>query len=380
LPKPDSDAFFVAPQGAAILKHAVLGRQLKPWASKVGSRAKDKRIAYVDTHAGAGAYEDGSPGSPLLAAQVAHEVAPLPRRLECFYCEPDKIIANRLRDTLKQIEHVCEVFDDPIEQCLDDILARVGDAPMFMFSDPFGLGLSFDAIAGRVMQRSAKTDLMINFSLSALWHCGGQLNNKATTDRAKGARKKILDRLDASLGGDWWQRIWKVNESESQKRDRLIVVEYANRVAKQAGGLIWVAIPVPDRLDGNPAYYLIFFTRHQDGLWLLANNLSMALEKFEEWCARDEPVDEAQQELALDWHGAKNPRELQMNRDIARNVDELLNAQPQIVVGDQLSKVLGEYFGYAREMHIRKALRQLYDDGKISTEPKGDLQRFVVRR
>lgn len=251
---------------------------------------------------------------------------------------------------------------------------------MFMFSDPFGLGLSFDAITNKVMQRSAKTDLMINFSLSALWHCGGQLNNKATADRAVRARQKTLDRLDASLGGHWWQPIWRNNEGKSQTRDRLIVVEYAKRVAKEAGGPIWVAIPVPDRLGGNPAYYLIFFTRHPDGLWLLANNLSMALEKFEEWCGRGEQADAAQLELALDWHGAKSARELQMLRDIARNVDQLLTEQSEVIVGSQLSKVLGDHFGFAREMHIRRALRQLYGDGKISTEPKGDLQNFVVKR
>jgi hypothetical protein len=48
-----NSAFFDKPQAAAILKHQVLFRHLKVFASKTGSQS-DGRVCFVDGYAGAG--------------------------------------------------------------------------------------------------------------------------------------------------------------------------------------------------------------------------------------------------------------------------------------------------------------------------------------
>ena len=59
--------FWDEPQGAAIFKHAVLGRYLPTYASKTGSRSAGGRVGILDGYAGKGWYDDGTPGSPALA-------------------------------------------------------------------------------------------------------------------------------------------------------------------------------------------------------------------------------------------------------------------------------------------------------------------------
>ena len=58
---------FVSRQAAAVFKHRLIQVYFPKVAGKAGSTEVDRRLAYVDTHAGRGAYDDGTPGSPTTA-------------------------------------------------------------------------------------------------------------------------------------------------------------------------------------------------------------------------------------------------------------------------------------------------------------------------
>ncbi len=79
--------------------------------------------------------------------------------------------------------------------------------PLFVFSDPFGLGLDSYTFGSKLMRRPEPTDILLNFSLQALRRCAGMLDSKAKADRVLKQRTAIIDRLDAALGGDWWQEV-----------------------------------------------------------------------------------------------------------------------------------------------------------------------------
>lgn len=64
---PGRDPFFQRRKEWAKYKHEILERYLRVWVYKLGSRSK--LLAFVDTCAGEGTYDDGKPGSPLIAAQ-----------------------------------------------------------------------------------------------------------------------------------------------------------------------------------------------------------------------------------------------------------------------------------------------------------------------
>lgn len=52
---------FETRRAAAMLKHAILGRYLVPFAAKAGYSTDHHRVVIIDGYAGAGRYEDGKP-------------------------------------------------------------------------------------------------------------------------------------------------------------------------------------------------------------------------------------------------------------------------------------------------------------------------------
>src|SRR5947209_19440015 len=92
------DDFFANLKIWSKRKHRLLGKYLPPFSAKVGSWAKV--IYCVDGFAGAAKYEDGSPGSPLMMAQLADDCASWrrPVTLRLINVENDPVNYKSLKD------------------------------------------------------------------------------------------------------------------------------------------------------------------------------------------------------------------------------------------------------------------------------------------
>ncbi|MEX1126282.1 MAG: three-Cys-motif partner protein TcmP [Acidimicrobiia bacterium] len=335
-------AFFIERQPAAVLKHGILRRYLQPFASKTGVNAPDRRVVYLDAYAGPGTYSDGAPGSPALAEQTAQAVSGS-RNLDCIYVEKDQRLFDQLCLMLDGYDN-WSAYPDSIDNCLPDVMTEVGKAPLFAFLDPFGLPLSFNDLVGHLLRRplSRKTEVLLNFSTPGLNRTAGHL----TSANKYPAKDSLLAGIDERLGGPWWHDMWRNNEPPS--RNELILQEYVRRLASAGtGGWGWYMIPVSNRPQVPPIYHLIFLTRHRDGLWLFNESLSLALEDYHDFCNQGrldiDPLEE---------------RERRWVNEIHDNIEQAL-VHGSFVVQDKLDEVCGQAFGYAREKHIRQAIKRL---------------------
>src|SRR5262249_37437354 len=146
-----------------------------------------KRLVYVDTHAGPGEYDDGTPGSPLLIAKnvtgmlgasgAAH------RDIACMFVEARRGHHQHLEMVLKHnmpAEANWRARHGTASDHLDEALAFAGDAPLFMFIDPYGLGPTFDEVVHVLKRpragRGSKTEILLNFISTAFSRAGGFLN------------------------------------------------------------------------------------------------------------------------------------------------------------------------------------------------------------
>lgn len=66
-----NDDFFKKKKSWSEVKDALLGNYLKPYLQKILHTRKT--IVYVDCFAGKGVFEDGQPGSPLIALQTMQD-------------------------------------------------------------------------------------------------------------------------------------------------------------------------------------------------------------------------------------------------------------------------------------------------------------------
>jgi three-Cys-motif partner protein len=141
----NTQRFFRSRRAAAVLKHAILTGYVVPFASKTGSRSVGHRVVLVDGYAGAGRYEDGQPGSPALLAQALRTPALAGRNVECYFIEQDHTTFEHLSTVLSEEDPDGRLgwaaWEGSVEEHLPDLQARAEGVPLFLFLDPFGLGL-----------------------------------------------------------------------------------------------------------------------------------------------------------------------------------------------------------------------------------------------
>jgi three-Cys-motif partner protein len=376
--------FFDRPQPAAVLKHELLRRYVTVYASKTGSQSAGK-VSFVDGYAGAGLYDDGTKGSPAHALEVAQNISAF-RQLRTSFVEKDQSLYERLVAYANSQEAADPTLDirvmhGTVEQHLGNILQQAAQDPLFVFLDPFGVGIEFDVLTKHILGRSIrnypKTEVLLNFSVQAIDRIGGLISSTAKSGPA------TLARLNRTLGGEWWQPLYQAHSGAD--RASVIATEYRARInAATSGGWGGWTVPVADSLDGRPEYLLLHFTQHRDGRWEFYEALTFATKAWREACHAASPNKEGQLaavgQFPLEGLEAPVPfdeDETAWRDEIQRNARTLVKAKVAFVLQDRMQDLLGRSLGLARETHIRRALKPLYQEGLLANEPKGKLQTYV---
>lgn len=155
--------------GHTRLKHAVLRAYLGAWARILLSRGQHETIWFVDGFAGRGRDDEGNPGSPLIACEIANEVnadfasRALRGRVRIVAVEWKRDNFAALRENLH--DSPCEplLYHNTINDQYRDILVMIGDAPALFFLDPWGVeDLSAEMIAD--MLSGERREVLVLFS------------------------------------------------------------------------------------------------------------------------------------------------------------------------------------------------------------------------
>ncbi|WP_082581909.1 three-Cys-motif partner protein TcmP [Arthrobacter sp. Soil761] len=385
----DTSNFHKSKQSAAVLKHAVINSYVTPFASKTGSTSKGNRVAFVDGYAGPGRYEDGTEGSGAMLLRKAKELATLPRKVECHFVENDPETVARLRDVAAaEGEGVTyTITDENISAHLPKLLDEVKDIPLFVYLDPCGLPIPLNEVA-LIFDRPSgygtpATEVLINLTAGLRRFAGMLYSDKAVANSLK--------RLDEAFGGEWWRDVWREKcptkeGSEDQKMAaELAVVEgYAERLRQRAGGAGTWIIDVKPRANLKPIYYLVFASRHVDGLVTFGEATSIGLERWRKHNAEQVAEDTLFGDAA-DWEAVWKLEENKLKNEwvdtlAGRLTSELAKGHAFRII-DRDDEILGDDLaGVVRTMHFRAAINKVLAANKTTTNPKGvsDLYRLIL--
>jgi three-Cys-motif partner protein len=208
------------------LKHFLLEVYLKQWASiliagrtNAGATAP-RMLWFVDAFAGAGRDEQGTPGSPVIAAKIATEIN------EAHYPEAGKTSGMRVlaiesdQGRYEQLSQALESYSAVVEVrrgSLHGIIGKVmpfleqHDAPALFFLDPFGVH-GLDATLLPQIFRVKRTEILLLFSDEGAVRLAGKAEAKVPT-RAELLERRRDGRL--SFGGE--------TDAEFEEQDRLDV-------------------------------------------------------------------------------------------------------------------------------------------------------------
>jgi three-Cys-motif partner protein len=397
-----NDSFFQRRQAAAVLKHGILKRYPTVFATMTGRRSTGGRVLYLDGHAGPGRYEDGSPGSPLLAVQTAARVSEWRRDVECVFIEHDECHFANLKACLTQEappDLTWHAWHGDVTDLIDDVLHVADGAPLLAFFDPFGVALPYDTLVGKLLARPAvlPTEVLLNLNLEMVWRIGGLLTGAETRS------VHTIERLDRFFGDTWWQDVFAAarrggEPGSAARAAQEVAAEYCGRV-QAATGYGTFSVPVRRRPTHHPLFLLVLFFRHPVAPWKFNEAVSMANREWRHECreadlaeqmARRVPgqgslFDEDEPGLEA-WEKIERANEAEIEKqwvaDIRANLVGMTTQHGSVRLQGHVADVYGETLGQAREKHVKAAWDEAAAAGLVEPRDKSvkRIEQAVVQR
>ncbi|MFF9690512.1 three-Cys-motif partner protein TcmP [Streptomyces sp. NPDC014623] len=357
----------------SVFKHDLLRRYLPQFGGMTGTQSHDKRVVYLDGYAGEGRYENGEPASGEIALRVAsHLRSKAGLTLECFFSEAQPKSYDRLHEVVQQYRARgvrAHAHRGEVDGVLDQVVERAVREPLFLFLDPCGLVLPqdrlVDVLARKRPQKRPATELLMNFSMMAVWRLGGHV-------RSPKGNEKSLQRFDDVCGGTWWRDYFadavspRSGDSAAEDAIEAVAGEYARRLEQRTGMLVQ-SVPVSHSPRKRAVYRLVFATRSPYGLWVFGDAVARA--RTEWWKELEEREEDALFSMA------PNPKEVEAKAlpEIAANLERLLaRTRRPVKVVDHTLEIFGSFYGQVTEPVVRQAVRLLHQQGKTPSNGVGE--------
>ena len=313
----DSDDHFVRFEGHTLLKHRILRAYLSAWAFKL-LQGRNEQVYFIDAFAGEGRDHEGNPGSPLIAAKIASEVAGKiapehPRqRLFVFAIENLAKRHDRLKACLTPFGpdhpgHV-EVRLGELPAFIDEIVAKARDAAALYFLDPFGIK-GLDATTYPKALRGPQNEIFALFAdmgasrlyglvtaesfdleerlrsirdVPSLFPEMGQAEEEVVTRDAL-EHQRALDysqgpsrhHLTTALGGDHWMA--ELEGQPPHKRGAIFLALFIQKLF-QSGARFVLSLPMRNE-QGARIYSLVYATKSEAGLLAMKDAVSSGLNR-----------------------------------------------------------------------------------------------------
>jgi three-Cys-motif partner protein len=350
--------FFNSAQTWSKRKHRLLGKYLVPFSAKVGRLSSD--IFCIDGFAGQGRYADGTDGSPLLMAHVADECE--------TWANPIRLLLINVEANRQNYKKLCEATEPWVTRgvvnnehgrfgdLVPKILSTIGDKPAFFFIDPFGPSpIHFEFLRPILSRRQPITELIINFDLDGLRRLADGLRANTHLETSRKACETIVQNVTKILGRDRWRQFFETDRLSAPDRSKALLDDYIDSLSGY--GYHVVAYPIRDSVASSPKYYLIYCTRHPDGIGLM----SRFIRSEEDQLLRESF--ESDQMFLLD----PLEEEIAARRVELRNIIlNYLQHRPKLTRGEIKRHFIFERFGDFSEPDYNAVVQQMIETGILS--------------
>ncbi|MEU9402788.1 three-Cys-motif partner protein TcmP [Streptomyces sp. NPDC048242] len=360
-----------------MFKHDLLRRYLPQFGGMTSKQSREGRVVYLDGYAGEGRYENGDPASAEIALRVASYLRNRPGlTLECFFSEPQAKSFERLHEVVQLYLARgvrAHAHRGEVDGVLDQVVERAVWEPLFLFLDPCGLVLPQDRLVDVLAQKRAQqrpaTELLMNFSMMAVWRLGGHV-------RSPHGNETSLRRFDDVCGGVWWREYFAdavaSRDTEGAAVDAIeaVAAEYARRLAQRTGMLVQ-SVPVSHSPRKRAVYRLVFATRSQYGLWVFGDTVARARATWWETLEEREDDDALFSVASV---SRPDPKEVEAKAvpEIAANLARLLTrVRRPVRLVDHTLEIFGPFYGQVTEPTVRLAVRLLHEQGKTPSNGVG---------
>ena len=286
-----NDDFFAEKKPWSKVKDELLGCYFQPYVQKILYTYKP--LVYVDCFAGKGKFDDGNPGSPIIALNIIDvclsktTISQKPK-IEKFFI--DLNYASELQENLKSYNDVT-IISGRYEDKIDEILENKKDYNVFLYIDPYGIKaldcLKFDKLANN---RFKSIELLINMNSFGFLReaCRVQGIQFKTDDNfadlieyepsifevTNNSLQVSKEKLNNIAGGDYWIEIiekYKNHQLSGYEAEELFSEQYCKRLRRSYPYVL--NMPIRLQQGQHTKYRMIHATKHKDGCLLMVDNI-----------------------------------------------------------------------------------------------------------
>lgn len=290
-----NDDFFVEKKPWSIVKDELLGCYFKPYVSKILHTYKP--LVYVDCFAGKGRFEDGNPGSPLIALEIINQcrASTTMEHTNISAIFIDLNYADDLKKNLRAYPWV-KIVSGKYEDNIATILRGKERCNVFLYIDPYGIKALqcsyFDDFARRQFN---SIEILINmnsfgFIREACHALGTSFDDTAIfadlveyESTMMDASEKSIQELNEIAGGDYWKPIiqaYKSGEINGYDAEARFAEQYCKRLMTEYKYVL--NMPLRIKRGQRPKYRMVHATNHRDGCLLMVDNICNRWEALQE--------------------------------------------------------------------------------------------------
>lgn len=299
----DNSNFFKVKNDWSLIKDKLLGCYLMPYFQKV--LATGKPICYVDCFSGKGKFEDGNPGSPVIALKIRDTCLQKTK----MSVDVTKAIAttfidlNYAEDLQVNLAPYNNLYGTPniisgrYEEKIAEVLKDKKGQNVFLYIDPYGIRALDTALFDKFQTMGFYSfEMLINFNSfgffrdacrvmkvdykndSALQNLDDLIEFDPTSVIQDEKPDEILTRI---AGGDYWKTIVTDYQSgliDGYKAEQRLSTEYKQRLKTRFNYVL--DMPIRLKAGSRPKYRMIHVSDHQDGCFLMAQNIQNRKEEL----------------------------------------------------------------------------------------------------
>lgn len=284
-----NDDFFIEKKPWSKVKDELLGCYLMPYATKILHTRKP--LIYVDCFAGKGKFDDGNPGSPLIALETFKKVLATTKsdyttRIGAAFI--DLNYASDLEINLNSYKGV-KIIPGSYEDTIEELLNSKTGCNVFLYIDPYGIKAldcsKFDSFSKGQFN---SIELLINMnSFGFIREACNVMGTKFKVDDSDffddlveydttilDATDKSIEALNRIAGGDYWKNIiiqYKSGVINGYTAEEYFSEQYCQRLRKSYTYVL--NMPIRIQQNQHPKYRMIHATNHPSGCVLMADNI-----------------------------------------------------------------------------------------------------------
>lgn len=287
----NNDGFFARKSEWAFLKDDLLAHYLVPYLQKI--LATGKPLLYIDAFAGKGVFDDGEPGSPLIACERIEQAISNTHtgndRVMALFVEKkydadlgknlaDYSFARAVKGSYEELIDIMSTFDSP-------------DLNVFLYVDPYGVKSLDQHFFLDLPQRFSTIELLINFNSFGFFRaacsaCGIRFSEAAEVDGFILERDSEHDdtvasseaKLIKAFGGEQWKvavEDYAAGRIDGYRAEEIVATEYCNNLKTRFKYV--QNLPIRVKESNHPKYRMVHACNHEQGCLLMYGRMQKRL-------------------------------------------------------------------------------------------------------